>query len=491
MKKIILFLCLSVSFNHLAHSKPSKKPDRLLFLVFDQMRPDYIDRFDLKNFKRLRAMGTNYKNAYVGHFPSLTVVSHIVMTTGLLPKDLPWGDATVVDTKGLWGTKDKIVDVEKAPQESFLKAMSSLPEEKHFIQQFKKSTNKKVFSIGQKDYATMAMGGPYADSLIYMKKSKDSKFWVPQGANVPLYIQSNKRYELDATYDYGTKNSFYPIEGNKYFPGDDKSHLGGDIWVADVGLEIMKKEKNWGALFMTFGAIDKFGHMLGETDGEIPLVFETPAHLKDIVKIADEQLGRLFKQLEDDKILDSTLIISTADHGAQTDSIYLGTGKPKTEPFWVGQITQNSNVSATEQDSSLRVWLSDTSEENLKNAVKAAKTISGATKVYTLDRSTTPVSYKSVYDNSKKESVSYLKWAKAHEEELLRSSASERSADVVVLLGDGVGFGKLGDHGGIQEKVQRIPILIAGPGIKKQTSLEPKRLVDLVPLMSKAFEISK
>jgi hypothetical protein len=31
------------------------RPDHLVVMVFDQMRPDYIDRFDLKHFKRLRA----------------------------------------------------------------------------------------------------------------------------------------------------------------------------------------------------------------------------------------------------------------------------------------------------------------------------------------------------------------------------------------------------------------------------------------------------
>ena len=33
----------------------SAAPNRVVIMVFDQMRPDYIDRFNLQHFKRLRA----------------------------------------------------------------------------------------------------------------------------------------------------------------------------------------------------------------------------------------------------------------------------------------------------------------------------------------------------------------------------------------------------------------------------------------------------
>jgi hypothetical protein len=47
-------------------------PDHLVFMVFDQMRPDYVDRFGLENFKRLRASSRHYPDAYVGHLASQT-----------------------------------------------------------------------------------------------------------------------------------------------------------------------------------------------------------------------------------------------------------------------------------------------------------------------------------------------------------------------------------------------------------------------------------
>ena len=52
---LALSICLALS------QRPV--PDHLLLMVFDQMRPDYIDRFDLPNFKRLRAANISARSA--------------------------------------------------------------------------------------------------------------------------------------------------------------------------------------------------------------------------------------------------------------------------------------------------------------------------------------------------------------------------------------------------------------------------------------------
>ena len=72
-------------------------------MVFDQMRPDYIDRFDLKQFKRLRDSSRHYPDAYVGHLAAQTIVSHLVMSTGLPPSALPWTEEAMVDEAGVLG----------------------------------------------------------------------------------------------------------------------------------------------------------------------------------------------------------------------------------------------------------------------------------------------------------------------------------------------------------------------------------------------------
>lgn len=463
-----------------------EKPTHLLFLVFDQMRPDYVDRFDLKNFKRLRKMGTNYKNGYVGHGASVTVVSHYVMTTGLLPRDLPWTENQLWDQKGQLGATDQVYDTLRISPEQRFKLMSAVAPEQYLVKRFKETTGKKVFAIGEKEYSALAMGGPYADAIVYPSKAKQDKNCKPVGQNVPAYILKQDRYTIDCTSTYGTENSTYTLDGNRFYPGTDKDHLGGDIWVADAALDIMKNESNWGAMLLTFGAIDRFGHMLGETDRNTPHAFEPPMHLKEIAQVADAQLGRLLDYLEKEKILKSTLIISTADHGGQTDEIFLGGGS-KEEGFWIQRVSKMAPIKLIMADTGLRIWLKDGNATNAEKTVNGLKEIAQVTQVFVLDRSQNPPRYKLAYDNLASQPKAHQKWAKAHNLELANTFASSTAPDVVAALADEVGFGRLGDHGGFQERVQRIPMMIAGPGYPSRVDTRALRLADLAPLISKSF----
>src|SRR3954471_24897060 len=79
---------------------------RVVMIVLDQLRPEFIKAFDMQNVQRLMAQGTSYKNAYLGHMGSETVVSHNVMTSGQLPKHMGWADEWYRDSAGLLGPVD-------------------------------------------------------------------------------------------------------------------------------------------------------------------------------------------------------------------------------------------------------------------------------------------------------------------------------------------------------------------------------------------------
>lgn len=481
MKKILLILIFTFSFS--VHAKPT----HLVFMVFDQMRPDYIDRFDLKNFKRVRSRGANYQDGYVGHMASVTVVSHAVMTTGLLPKDLPWVDNVMWDKDEKLEKPAKMHKATDLTQEQYLKLLAEIPADQFLVKRFKDQTSRKVFAIAEKDYAAIAMGGPYGDAIIYAEK-KD-KNCIPFGVNVPERILKQDRFTIDCSSTYGTEKSLYPLDGHRFYPGEDKDHLGGDPWVADLALDIMRNEKDWGALFLSFGAIDRFGHMLGETDGETHHAFSTPLHLKDVAKIADEQLGRILQELEKQKILDQTMIVITADHGGQTNEIFLGNPPKPSETFWIQRLKQAAPLKSSSMDTGVRLWLENPTEKNIKNVVEVLKEINQVTEVYALDRKSKPVKFKLEFERLKTQSKKFQKWAKEHNAEIVDSFATEAGPDIVANLTDTAGFGKLGDHGGLQENVQRIPMLVSGPGFKANSKKGKLRLVDLEPLISKSFEL--
>ena len=50
-------------------------PKRVLIVVLDQFRPDYVNKFDMRNVKALMRDGVNFENAYLGHMASETVIS--------------------------------------------------------------------------------------------------------------------------------------------------------------------------------------------------------------------------------------------------------------------------------------------------------------------------------------------------------------------------------------------------------------------------------
>ena len=90
----------------------------------------------------------------------------------------------------------------------------------------------------------------------------------------------------------------YPLDGNRFAPGFDPAHLGGDIWIADAGMAMMEKE-TWSGMLLTLGAIDKASHMWGGiTDNGTypPGSDDEQAHLRFIATTADEQVGRVMRQ---------------------------------------------------------------------------------------------------------------------------------------------------------------------------------------------------
>jgi hypothetical protein len=70
------------------HRPDPPRPSRVLIVVMDQMRPGYVDQFDMDNVRRLQHRGVDYRRAYLGHMASETVVSHNVMVSGLYPKHM-------------------------------------------------------------------------------------------------------------------------------------------------------------------------------------------------------------------------------------------------------------------------------------------------------------------------------------------------------------------------------------------------------------------
>lgn len=480
--------------------KPQKTPEKLLFLVFDQFRPDYIDRFHLKHFAELRAQSLEYTNAIVGDLPSITVVSHAVMGLGLLPKDLPWKDNLYRDQAGVLGEKGLSYDSHKLDVEQFQKLSSLLPQETSLGARLHLSGPGRIFVIGEKMYAAMSFALPVVDSVVTLKKEKG--VCRPTGVNVPDWIVQNSRYTLDCQSAYDSEDAFYAYDGARLVPGRDPEHLGGDVWVADIALEIFQRE-TWRAVFLTFGGVDKAGHLWGTMDVETPHPFHSEFTLEVALKTADEQLGRILKDLSRRGLREKTLIVLTADHGAQTNRFYLGNQSgdlmgefanfkaEKAPPFWIERAMKYAQIEVGVFDTAIRFWLKRGSGEREavlpEKFLEALGEISGVQEIHHLRYPDERPRYEKVLSLTPSSGIPQNDWISSHSKMLLESLASPAAPDVVVLLGDGFGFDLLGDHGGAQEKVQRIPLFFSLPGATHRQIASEQRLVDIKTLVLKAF----
>jgi hypothetical protein len=472
------------------------KPDHLLVMVFDQMRPDYIDRFDLQNFKRLRASSRHYPEAYVGHLASQTVVSHLVIPTGLPPKELPWLEDVLLDADGSLGKPNAAYKTDDLTREQMWHLLARVPREQ-FLQSRIQSSLGPVFAIGQKNYAAIAFGGPYAAAIVTLAKANGR--CTPDGVNVPAYIAGNPRFSLECAEPYGTGfPTIYALDGSRFVPGNDPSRQGGDVWTADAALEVMRRE-TWSGLFLTFGGIDRVAHMLGEQDGPGLASVQSQYRLADVLRTADAQLGRILDELEARGLANRTMVVVTADHGGQRHDAYLGNNRfqsccpydnvvdPPEPPYWLQHLNNIGKLRTGYADSDITLWLADHSESNHRALVRGLQDVSGVTEIYAKQRSGDEYRYERVYASLESQGAAFRAWASKHSEELANTMAGAAGPDLIALLADGYGFGRIGGHGGAQEKVQRIPMIIRVPGETPSTRTMALRLMDLAPEITKVL----
>ncbi|MBI2083359.1 MAG: alkaline phosphatase family protein [Deltaproteobacteria bacterium] len=474
---------------------------RVVIVVLDQMRPDFINNYDLTHLRGLRRDSVDFVNASVGHFPAITPVSHAVIGTGLFPKRFGWGDEIFRDAEGLVGEKGSwhsSYELSLPQYRRFFKKFTPRPGALSLLKRKLKGT---AIAVGQKSYATILLGGRDADRVITLERVKEGEWkgWcVPSGLRVPTYISKPEggRFYLHCSGDYGTKKTLYPLDGDHYVPGDDPGHQGGDVWTADAALEVMRREKNWRVLLITMGGIDKIGHIYGEMDGHKP---KNPSfRLSGILKVADQQVGKIIAELKRQNQWEETLFIVTADHGglSAAKNFY---GDPRELKFIYGQLSKKDHREMPQAaqkwfqreivdhgiaDTAIRIWLTEEAEKDSESQCRSFSKMPGAIAVYKKQEVVQDAGYQlcSVFRGEKV--PDFLSPVP-----ILNTMVQKDSPDLVIQLEDDTGYRLLGDHGGLQEKVMRIPMLVHGLDRPAKASQCPIRLVDLMPVVMRSIGV--
>ncbi|MER8236922.1 alkaline phosphatase family protein [Streptomyces sp. NPDC094049] len=498
----------------------SPRVQRVLTLVVDQFRPEYVDLFDMRRTRALLRESTSFPSAYLGHMASETVVSHQVITSGQLPRDMGWADEVYRDTDNLLGEgKDRLHITSGLGRTQLDTLMGSTGSPKLGDYLHRAFPGRKVVTVGGKTYATHVSGGSGTDIQVTFSGREfacgpdGAKTWRgPAGKAVPTYLSAPAcgRFYVDsaAALDYGTSDTapawMYPLDGNHYIPGRDPAHLGGDTWVADAGMAMMERE-DWSGMLLTFPGVDKAGHMWGGiTDDAVypPGSDEEMAHLRYLARNVDTQIGRVLDRLKALGQDDETLVVLTTDHGGMPATRFHGVnaaGRGDYNWFYgrsaqgdfldpapaLDPLVRTGNVAGSYQDSAVRTWLTDTSPAAKRRAASAMAELPDVIASYTREGDR----YRLAHAAPRRMTPGERDWWQRHGQELVNTMAAPYGPDVIGLLKDDVSYGVAGDHGGAQRQAQRIPLIFRTPGGRGATPDTPGRAVDILPTVLRKLGI--
>ena len=229
--------------------KAATTPDKVVIIVVDALSKEIVKKYDMPNVEAMMKDGVDTPNGYLGHTGSVTVVTHNVITSGMLPKHMGWTNEGYRDVDGVLGAPGGLYitsnfgSAEMAP----LQKHAGYPHLSDYL-----DDTGKVFTVSPKGYAAYGLSGPGSDdtSVVTFTSGEicDGKRWrKPTGISVPSYIDGpcGSRYWVERDKEYDTFQfpaSLYPATDDRYVVGDVPSNQGGDIWATDAVLDIMENQ---------------------------------------------------------------------------------------------------------------------------------------------------------------------------------------------------------------------------------------------------------
>ncbi len=344
-----LFLSILVSTLVFAQNKPVSKPKIVIGIVVDQMRWDFLyryqNRYSEKGFKKLLNNGFSCENTFIPYSQTITACGHASIYTGSVPAihgivGNNWWDKQ--NHRSAYCTEDKTVKgIGSTSSEGAMSPRNMLTTT--LADELRLSTNFQSKSIGIaiKDRGAILPAGHSANAA-YWYDSKSGNFISSSYYmnEIPAWVKAFNEQKLpDQYYDKGWK-TLYPLESytqstadikdyeNKVFgkeatgfpynlssfKGKDYSKLcstphGNTITIEMAKAAIEAEKLGQGNvtdfLAISFSSTDYAGHAYG------PNSIET----EDMYLQLDLQLADFFSYLDNKYGKENYLLFLTADHG--------------------------------------------------------------------------------------------------------------------------------------------------------------------------------
>ena len=504
-----------------------KTPKLVVGIVVDQMRYDYLTRFEAKygqgGFKRLINYGFNCKNNHFNYIPTYTGPGHASVYTGTTPKyhgiiANNWYDKEL--KKEVYCVSDTVYQsvgtTHKYSRVSPHRMLvSTVTDELKLATQ----SRGKVIGISLKDRAAALPAGHAADaaywfqggdegnfvtSTFYMNKLPDWASNFNQSDASEKYFKTwNTYYDIKTYTESGSDlNNFeggfngketatFPYDLSKLKDENDgfdilkETPFGNNI-VTDFVLkaidgEELGKDNITDFLAISYSSPDYIGHNFGVNSKEI----------EDTYIRLDMDIERLLNELDKKIGKGSYTVFLTADHGAVDVPAYLQTlnipadyfdsteFKTKVEEF----LTKKYGASDLIEDiGNNQIFLNREKIKILRLDLEEVQMaiVNEIIKYKHIDKALTATTMGSVFFENGIEAM------------LQKGFHQKRSGDVLYVLEPAViSYSRTGStHGSGFNYDTHVPLLFYGQGIKKGSSVERTEITDLAPTISALLNIS-
>ncbi len=528
---LILICAALASFDSrpLAQGKPldsralaQDRPKLVVFLSIDQMRADYIDKFQhqwTKGLKRLVTEGAWFRQADYPYYNTVTCAGHASMSTGTVPAV----HGMVLNT---WWERDNSRSVSCTDDETqklitYGRPVKGVGHSAHYLMtttlsdemRLQGSPSPRVVSISLKARSAINLGGHHPDAVIWLDEEDGE--WVTSTAfgkePTPMFAAYIAKHplteEMGRRWDRMLPRERYLYSGvaegrqrtalvTKDFPHIVKgtgAEIGGaftDAWesspysdaylaaLAAAAIDGMTLGRGAGTDFLgiSFSSLDKVGHDFGSESHEV----------QDVLIRLDAEMGTLLDKLDREVGKGNYVVALTSDHGVAPVPerlIAQGYDAGRINPVAVGRAI-DAVLAAELGPGSYRtrviyndiyfnegVYLKLTQNAKAMAAVlEAIRKTPGIWRVY------------------RKEELSGT-------DPLTRQSALShydgRSGDIKMLgRAYWITSNSTSTHGTGHRYDTHVPVLLFGRGIKKGEYLEPSAPIDLAPTLAHVMGIT-
>ena len=504
-----------------------ERPKLVVGIVVDQMRYDYLTRFESKfgegGFNRMMREGFNCKNNHFNYVPTYTGPGHASVYTGTTPKNHGiignnWYDKTIKkmvycagdDNVDPVGTKNRAGKMSPHHMQT-----TSFADENRLFTQGKGKT----IGISLKDRGAILPAGHTANAA-YWFHGQDEGSWISSSfymEKLPKWVTDfnsseaaesylkvwNTLYDISTYTESGSdENTFeggFTGKDKATFPYDlavlSKDNRGFDILKAtpygnslttDFAMAAIKAEKLGldnitDILTVSYSSTDYVGHNFGVNSKEV----------EDTYIRLDKDLERFFKYLDATVGKGEYTVFLTADHGAidvpsylksmKIPAGYLNNTATKTRfSAYVNGKFKNSNL--IENVSNNQIFLNRERIDSLGLDINDVQ----ESMVNEL------INYKNIDKVYSAHTMATTDFTTGIEALLQNGYNQKRSGDILMVPDPNyISYGKTGStHGSGLNHDTHVPLLFFGKGIKHGETYEKTVIPDIAPTISALLGIS-